>query len=655
MNSKIVLSLLCLFSLTTVFAQPFYESYDWEENPSYSNEGFSEKSMASVKEKVVTEFYFNEEGDFIEYFLEHNIYYLNSDDAIEGYNKIYLPYSSDSKLEVTKARVITKDGNVMNLDDSKILTATDEETNRTYKYFAFEGIEKGSFIEYYYVVNRYPSYKGKRLNFQTDFLKNNVEFDLFSPNNLIFKFKSYNGLKDVETDTLIETKNHWYFKIPKVEALDREPLSAYSAQKKYLIYALDENTSTNATDMTSYAKVSQNIYDFYNKDISKKIDSGLKKFLKATDYDKDESVEHNIKAIETYIKMNIYLAEAGGDKLSSLEDILKDKVANERGIIKLYAAIFKYIDIPFEFVYTTERDYMAFDKDFEANNFLNDLLFYFPETKKYMSPTETESRFGFPPPFLTDTHGLFIKEVAIGDFKSAVGKVDFIEPVKAENTIDKMVIDVDFDEDDLTNINVDLIKSMTGYYALYIHPYMDLIKPEDKEDVIESFAKSLDEDVEIVNKKANNEDPKLFGEKPLEFVLDFNSSAFVEKAGRKYLFSVGDLIGAQTELYQDKERILPVDSEFQRSYIRTITVTIPEGYAIANLDDININNAYVNDKNEKLMSFDSSYTLDGNTLTIVADEHYRMNHVSTDIYEDYRKVINSAADFNKITLILEPK
>jgi hypothetical protein len=505
------------------------------------------------------------------------------------------------------------------------------------------------------VVNRYPNYKGKRLNFQTDYQKNNVEFDLFAPNNLIFKFKSYNGLNDVETDTIIENKNHWYFKIPTIEPLERELLSAYNAQKKYVVYALDENTATNATDMTSYANVSQNIYDYYNKDNSKKIESGLKKFLKGIDYNEKETVEHKIKTIESYIKTNIYLAEAGNEKLSSLEDILKDKVANERGIIKLYAAIFKHIDIPFDFVYTCKRDYMLFDKDFEANNFLNDLLFYFPKTKKYLSPTERESRFGFPPAYLTDTYGLFIKEVTIGDFKSAVGKIKYIEPVKAENTIDKMIIDVNFDKDDLTIININLIKSMTGYYALYIHPYMDLIKPEDKNDVIESFAKSLDEDVEILSKKVNNENPELFGEKPLEFVLDFNSSAFVEKAGKKYLFSVGDLIGAQTELYQDKERILPVDSEFERSYIRSITITIPEGYTVANLDDINISNAYTNDKNEELMSFDSSYTLEGNTLTIVADEHYRMNHVNTDIYEEYRTVINSAADFNKITLILEPK
>lgn len=655
MKSKIFLCLFSIFSLLTVNAQPFYETYDWDENPSYSNDGFSERNLASVKEKVVTEFYFNDEGGLVEYFLEHNVYYLNSDDAIERYNKIYLPYASDSKLEVTKARVITKDGNVINLDDSKILTATDEESNRTYKYFAFEGIEKGSYIEYIYVVQRYPGYKGKRLNFQASFEKNNVEFDLFSPSNLVFKFKSYNGLNEVETDTIIENKRRWFLRIPKIEPLEEELLAAYDSNKKFLVFALDENTASSAKDLTSYSEVAQNIYDFYNKDNSKKVTSELTKFLKDVNFDKKASLESQIKAIETYIKTNVYVAEASSDKLSSLEDILKDKVANESGVVKLYAALFKQLGVKFEFVYTCERDYMMFDKEFEANNFLRDLLFYFPKTKKYMSPTEVSSRYGFPPPFLTDTYGLFIKEVEIGDFKSAVGKVKYIKPVKAENTIDKMIVDVNFDPEDLTNINVNFQKAMSGYYALYIHPYMDLIKPEDKDEIIESLAKNLHEDVEITAKEIINEDASLFGEKPIKFDIDFSSSAFVEKAGKKYLFSVGDLIGPQTELYQEKERILPVESEYERSYIRTLKIAIPEGYSVANLDDININNAYSNSNNEELMSFYSSYTLDGSVLTIVADEHYRINHVSTAIYEDYRKVINSAADFNKITLVLEPK
>ena len=428
----------------------------------------------------------------------------------------------------------------------------------------------------------------------------------------------------------------------------------YSADKKFLIYALDSNTASRARDITSYASVSQNIYDFYNKEISKKELSQLKKFLKDIDFKEDDDLDTKIRAIEAHIKTNIFIAESGGDKLSELLDIMKDKVANERGITKLYATILNHLEIKDEFVYTCSREYMRFDKEFEANNFLQDILIYFPKTKKYLSPTEIDSRYGYPPAYLTDTYGLFIKEVKIGDFKSAVGKVKYIKPIEAKNNVDKMIIDVSFDPEDISKTIIKYDKSMEGYYAMYIHPYMDLIQPDSEKEILDGLAKNLDEDAEITKKVINNRESKHFGIKPLQFIVDFTSSKFVEKAGRKYLFNVGDLIGRQQEMYQEKKRVLPVESEFQRSYYRTINITIPDGYTIANLDDINIKNDYTKD-GKVLMSFDSYYELNGNMLTITADEHYRINHVDISIYEDYRTVINSAADFNKVTLVLEAK
>jgi hypothetical protein len=41
-------------------------------------------------------------------------------------------------------------------------------------------------------------------------------------------------------------------------------------------------------------------------------------------------------------------------------------------------------------------------------------------------------------------------------------------------------------------------------------------------------------------------------------------------------------------------------------------------------------------------------------LTVFADEYYKINKIDVDFFEDYRSVINGAADFNKIVLILEP-
>ena len=119
------------------------------------------------------------------------------------------------------------------------------------------------------------------------------------------------------------------------------------------------------------------------------------------------------------------------------------------------------------------------------------------------------------------------------------------------------------------------------------------------------------------------------------------------------MFKVGELIGQQIQMYQEKIRVLPVESEFNRSYFWTINIKIPEGYKIVNLDDLNINNSYsVGDK--KIVSFHSFYEVNENIVKITADEHYRENIIDVSLFEEYRKVINSAADFNKLTLVLQP-
>jgi hypothetical protein len=51
--------------------------------------------------------------------------------------------------------------------------------------------------------------------------------------------------------------------------------------------------------------------------------------------------------------------------------------------------------------------------------------------------------------------------------------------------------------------------------------------------------------------------------------------------------------------------------------------------------------------------FRSSYTLEGKTLKVVLDEYYKRLDYSLEEFEEYRKVINAAADFNKVVVYLE--
>ncbi|CAM3313513.1 DUF3857 domain-containing protein [Aequorivita lipolytica] len=645
-------ALLFIAPLLLAQENPFYKNYSWEENPDFSVKASDSTSIIGLKDKIISEFIFEGE-DFLEYFLEHKAVWLNSDERIEEYNKIYLPYDNNSELLVNKARVIKPNGEILELDDSKILTAENEETQRVYKFFAFEGIEKGSIIEYYYLVKRVPEYSGKRLTFQTSYDKKDVSFDLYSPSNLVFQFKSFNDLPEITRNTLSEKKLHWTMRAAEIPGLEEESQAAYKASSAFVIYKLDQNLSNNTKDITSYSKVSQNLYNFYYGEIDKRAQKKLNKFLDEAGVKPGTDTDEILRTLESYIKTNVYLGK-GENVGSDLESVLNQKVASSKGLMKLFISLFNTLDIKHEIILTSDRQDLKFDPEFEANTFLNEYLFYFPKTDKYMAPTEFDSRYGFPPAYLTDTYGLHIKEVALGDFKSATGKIEYINPVPAEETVDKMIIDVNFDPEDLTVTTIKLDRTLSGYYAMYMQPFMNIIPEENKTELLEDFAKRLDESAAIKSKEMNNADPALFGIKPLQFVIDFESEAFVEKAGNRYLFKVGDLIGRQIQMYQENERKLPLEDEFTRTYYRTINVKIPEGYRVANAEDININHSFSKDGKEVLM-FKSFYEMDGDTLKITADEFYKINKISKEFFEDYRTVVNSAADFNKVTLVLEPK
>lgn len=646
--------ILFLFITCNSIAQtaPFYESYNWETNPSYQIIG-SDNDMVAIKDKVVTEFYF-EDQNLTEYYLEHKILWLNSDDRIEEYNKIYLPFSNNASLQVSKARVIKKTGEVIELDESKILSAENEESGRKYNYFALEGIEKGSIVEYYYVVKRRPKYQGARVDIQNNYNKQTVEFDLYAPANLLFTFKSFNLTSTVTKDETSSEKMHWQLAVKDVVGVDKEEQSPYRAALGFVMYKLHQNTYNNSI-ITSYNEVAQNLFAFYYPVYNEEETKLIHKFAKNIKIEEDESEENKARIVDLYIKENIYISENDSENLKKLTNVLDTKTANETGIVKLYVALFQKFNITHEMVLTSNRLKLKFDKEFEATNFLQEFLFYFPASKKYLSPSKFGTRFGFPPPYFMDNYGLFVTGYDIDGKRKAFSEVKYIEGIPASSSKDEMFIEVHFNKEDFTKNTISLERKLHGYYAMNIQPFMNLIQPNRKNEVIdESFAQNTDKDAKVLKRELINEDPSLFGVKPFVVKFDISSEYFVEKAGNKYLFKLGDIIGPQMEMYQEKKRILPLEAEFNRSYYRTIKINIPEGYQISNLEDIKIKNSYAT-KDKELFIFDSYYTLEGNVLTVTADEHYRESIVAPEIFEAYRTVINSAADFNKVTLVLEPK
>ena len=129
-------------------------------------------------------------------------------------------------------------------------------------------------------------------------------------------------------------------------------------------------------------------------------------------------------------------------------------------------------------------------------------------------------------------------------------------------------------------------------------------------------------------------------------------SSFFNKAGNRYLLKIGEMIGEQVEMYQEEQRKLPVENEFNRNYDRKIQFVIPDGYKIRNLDDLKME-IFHEENGEKSMGFYSNYEIDGSTVNVFIKEYYKQLVYPLKYFDQFRKIINAAADFNKKVLIFE--
>ena len=154
-SSKIVrcfLPFLFLVFCWTSNAQE-YKSYQWDSVPKLHQISTTDQQLPELvlKENQMLEFTLLD-NNFICYKLYHKIIKVNSDEAIERNNRIYLPMAASAKIIINKARVINSRGDVRVLKNEDIKEGINEETKTTYQYFALEGVDKGSEIEYLMIM-----------------------------------------------------------------------------------------------------------------------------------------------------------------------------------------------------------------------------------------------------------------------------------------------------------------------------------------------------------------------------------------------------------------------------------------------------------------------------------------------------------------------
>jgi len=629
----------------------FYRDFDLDEAlPNADTLVLSDTSEVTLKNRIYYEYFFDKEydGNLVEAAMIHRQTLVKSNSAIESNNKLYIPVSDVLEVVETKARVINPNGEVIEKDENDILET--EEDGEKYQYFAFDGIERGAIIEYMYIVKRNPSVNGKSFTLDSDHMKYNVEYKVISPENLIFVANTYN-LPDFVSDTTFEDHNVITLFLDSIKPFDSEPYSNSTRHRAKFRYKLDEVTNRGLRNYVSYAEVGKIVYSNCFKPENKKEAKAVKKFISKHNLDEIEgSAEDRIREIEDIVRSEVFLSSQSS---FNIQEILKAGYADELGMVRLFVEVFRQLDIDFRVVVTTSRYSFPFDKDFETYSGLSDYLFYFPEIEKYFAAGDLTSRLGFIPQSNFNNYGIFVEEIEFGGGLTSVMQIDTILPPPADLSLNQIYMEVSFN-DDLTSNHFNVRLSEEGYYAKNVQPILNLISDEEqREEIVEEMLTNLVSDAEFEDIEVQNDGMNDFGRKPLIIRGKTTSPDMINRAGDKILFKVGQLIGPQNELYSEDERKYPIENGFNQNYKRELRIDIPEGYNVTNLDDLIINEVYGFDGAEDVIGFVSNYRVENGTIIIEIQEYYRELMFPKSYFPKFQKVINAAADFNKIVLIFE--
>lgn len=683
---NLVLSGVALFAgAVSGFAQDtYYKDYDWEPNPKISNvvqKDTSEKEIV-VLDKSSKEYFLEEIQGYTreyEYYLVHRRIKVMSDEAIEKNNKVYVPSYYESKVLKLKARLIHANGKVVEMDEDDIIEANDEKTGSKYKYFAMEGVQKGDEIEYLFYIRRNNGYfglRGRVLYLQEELPIRHMEFDLIVPDIITLKTKSINNLPAMRTDSSVNDRIRYFVTVDNVSAFEPEEYAIKDPMKMGIVYKWGEYKPTERKNIVNYSDIAAEEFDGIMgtsgdnaKYGYKKSKSAVAKLIKALKLLPEDDAKTKVQKLEYFIKKNTTKAldfsmfgfsfelkpQPWSKRIAPALD--KDSTSkmylSTSEMITLFVFSLHNMGIEYNLVFTTNRFESRFDKDFEAQCYVQECLIYFPQLKMYIDPTDLDVRGEFFNQGYYNNYGLFVVPVNTGGVNTAIAKINFIQPLSEKKTTDSLVLNCALTSD-FSKLSINYRRTQRGWYAVGVQAAYDKLDKEDRASFEERFTTFLtDNPNEVTSQTIENSGANSIG-KPFVSGATLEVAKFVEVAEKKYLIKLGELIGPQTELYQKKDRRLPVENPFNHLYYRRINFTIPAGYKIA-AESLSKLKMDVEHKvgSDVVCKFMSDYKLNGHELVVDCTEYYAKIDLPVDQFEGFRKVINAAADFNKITIVLE--
>jgi hypothetical protein len=176
-------------------------------------------------------------------------------------------------------------------------------------------------------------------------------------------------------------------------------------------------------------------------------------------------------------------------------------------------------------------------------------------------------------------------------------------------------------------------------------------KKEDKTRKLEYMKGALQEDfdnIDVYNEFTLTSDGRTWRKQDLSYTNKYQLSDMVKVAGKDLLVAVPGLIGQQLFVSQD-ERKREVDAfmGFPRSLRNIINFTIPEGYKVVGVQNLNMN------IENETGSFAVQATVEGNMLNILVKKLYKQMTVKKENWPKLLEMLDAAFNFSQKKILLK--
>ena len=636
----LVLKILLIVSYFNTYSQS-YLNIDWD----------SDKTILFPSDNDLYGIFNNH---YVEYFkskFTEEVYVYETRHTKTKINRINNPLDNEiiiSKINVSeivdvRAKIINQDTIISyGFDEMKKMINSDD-SDENYNNYKLPNLDEGDIVEIMYTVKKDFNFNGNKI-IEESYPILLSKFILIE-NNFKSNIKIYNSNNSFVSDIIFDGKKSKQIIFNNLNATANEQYSTPIANKIKISYQCYENRD-DVSQIEYWGNLVQNVSElFFPKTVNEKAEEILREIKNG--YLKIPWNELKIaNAIDEYIKNNFVISDEDDPKLNDIEYILNNKISNDFSIIQVYSSLFKEADIEYEVAISCNRYFLKFDPELFDPNQLREFLIFLPNQEKYISPNRVEYRVSEAPEDLLGNYGIFIdKDLDYYFSEITLFDQDFSQIKKN--------IEVNISRN-LNKTKINESRLFSGYWAITNRNYIYLSENEKTDFLVDFFTvNGLD------NKKVSNYNIKNFDishntyNTPLEITSTISTSDLIEeKEGLTYL-KIGKVIGLQSNLFDEKERINPIEINFPNSYDYNIKVNIPRGYKIVDFSELNKSKEYISVDGNSTAKFLSKATVSGNVLNINIKEYYKELRYSKKRYQEFREVINAAAKFYESSVRIE--